>query len=169
MRNPAIRNMIARAGLWSALAFVLNLAWEISHVSFYTLWKEADSLRIAWSVFHCTVGDVLIALAMYALAAIVLWRAHWPVSRPWQGGLIVVLAATAFTAWSEWYNVYREGAWGYAVSMPLIFGIGLTPLLQWLILPPAMVVAYRKLWPALLGWQKPDSPFAVNNLSRSKK
>ncbi len=169
MRNPAIRDTIARAGLWSALAFVLNLVWEISQVGLYTLWKEADGLRIAWSVFHCTVGDVLIALAMFALAAIVLWRADWPVSRPWTGGLIVVIAAVAFTAWSEWYNVYRAGAWGYATSMPLIFGIGLTPLLQWLILPPVMVVAYRKLWPALFGWQKPHSPFVVNDLTRSKK
>jgi len=29
--------------------------------------------------------------------------------------------------------------------MPMIFGIGLSPLLQWLILPPMMVVAYRTL------------------------
>ena len=153
MRNPATRDTIARAGLWSALAFIMNLGWEISHVGLYTLWKEADGLRIAWSVFHCTVGDVLIALAMFALAAIVLWRADWPVSRPWTGGLIVVIAAMAFTAWSEWYNVYRAGAWGYAPSMPLIFGIGLTPLLQWLILPPMLVVAYRKLWPTMFGRQ----------------
>ena len=169
MHNPATSSFIARVTLWSALSFSLNLVWEISHVGLYTIWQEADGLRIAWSIFHCTVGDVLIALAIYALAAIALWRADWPVSRPWTGGLIVVIAATAFTAWSEWYNVYRVGAWGYATSMPLIFGIGLTPLLQWLILPPAMVVAYRKLWPALFGWQKLRSPFVVNNLTRSKK
>jgi hypothetical protein len=35
--------------------------------------------------------------------------------------------------------------------MPMIFGIGLSPLLQWLILPPAMVGAYRKLGPVLFG------------------
>jgi hypothetical protein len=29
--------------------------------------------------------------------------------------------------------------------MPLIFGIGLSPLLQWLILPPILVGAYRSL------------------------
>ena len=57
----------------------------------------------------------------------------------------------AFTAWSEWYNVYRAGNWGYTASMPMIFGIGLSPLLQWLILPPAMVGAYRKLGPVLFG------------------
>ena len=169
MHNPATSSFIARVTLWSALAFVLNLVWEISQVGLYTLWKEADGLRIAWSVFHCTLGDVLIALAIYALAAIALWRADWPVSRPWTGGLIVVIAAMAFTAWSEWYNVYRAGAWGYATSMPLIFGIGLTPLLQWLILPPVMVADYRKLWPVLLGWQKLRYPIAINNLTRSKK
>lgn len=74
---------MARAGLWSALAFVLD----------------------------------------------------WPASRPWMGGVIVVLGAIAFTAWSEWYNVYRAGNWGYKAGMPMIFGIGLAPLLRWLILP----------------------------------
>ena len=169
VHNAATSSFLARVILCSALSFSLNLVWEISHVGFYTIWREADGLRIAWSVFHCTLGDVLIALAGFALTAIVLWRADWPLSRPWTGGLIVVIAATAFTAWSEWYNVYRAGAWGYAKSMPLIFGIGLTPLLQWLVLPPVMVVAYRKLWPALCGWQKLRIPFAVNNLTRSKK
>ena len=169
MHNTATGRFIVSVALWSALSFSLNLVWEIGHIGLYTLWREADSLRIAWSVFHCTVGDALIALAMFALAAIVLWRANWPVLRPWTGSVIVVIGAITFTAWSEWYNVYRVGAWGYAVSMPLIFGIGLTPLLQWLILPPVMVVVYRRLWPALFGWQKPRGPFAVNNLTRSKK
>ena len=169
MHSPATSSFIARVTLWSVLSFSLNLVWEISHVGLYTIWREADGLRIAWSVFHCTLGDVVIALAGFALAAIVLWRANWPASRPWTGGVIVVIGAITFTTWSEWYNVYRAGAWGYTLSMPLIFGIGLTPLLQWLILPPVMVVAYRKLWPVLLGWQKLRSPFAVNNLPRSKK
>ena len=141
----ALKRMIARAALWSTIAFVLNLAWEIAHVRLYAIWIEADGLRIAWSVFHCSLGDVVIALAMFALAGLVLRRADWPVSRPWAGGGIVVIGAMAYTAWSEWHNVYRAGNWGYAAGMPLIFGIGLSPLLQWLILPPAMVVAYRKL------------------------
>ena len=56
-----------------------------------------------------------------------------------------MIGAVAYTAWSEWYNVYRAGNWGYTTSMPTILGIGLSPLLQWLILPPLMVVAYRTL------------------------
>ncbi len=142
---------MARAGLWSALAFVLNLTWEIAQVRLYTIWAAADGMSVAWALFHCSLGDVVIALAMFALAGMVLWRADWPVSHPWTGGVIVVIGALAFTAWSEWYNVYRVGNWGYTASMPMIFGIGLSPLLQWLILPPVMVIIYRMLEPMLFG------------------
>ena len=107
-------------------------------------------MTIAWSIVHCTLGDVAIALAMFALAAMLLWRADWPASRPWAGGIIAVIGAMAFTVWSEWYNVYSAGNWGYTANMPTIFGIGLTPLLQWLILPPVMVIAYRVLWPFMV-------------------
>ena len=143
----ATHDVLARVGLWSALAFALNLLWEIAHVRLYTLWTTTDGMSIAWAILHCSAGDVLIAVAMFALAGIVLRRADWPGLHPWTGGAIVVLGAMGFTAWSEWYNVYRVGNWGYTASMPMIFGIGLSPLLQWLILPPVMVGAYRRLWP----------------------
>ncbi len=141
--------IFARAGLWAALAFVLNLAWEIAQVRLYTLWIEADGLTVAWSLFHCTLGDVVIALALFALAGVLLRRADWPASRPWPGGAMVVAGALTYTAWSEWYNVYRAGSWGYTAGMPLIFGIGVSPVLQWLLLPPVLVVAYRTLAPLL--------------------
>ncbi len=152
--------VMARAAVWSACAFVLNLAWEIAHVRLYTIWADADGAGVAWALLHCSLGDVLIALATFALAGIVLRQVDWPSSRPWAGGAIVVIGAMAYTAWSEWYNVYRAGGWGYTASMPLIFGIGLSPLLQWLILPPVMVASYRALGPVLSdrpGGQGPKS------------
>lgn len=149
-RITAKSRILLRAGLWPTLAFVLNLVWEIAHVRLYTIWAEEDRMTIAWSIVHCTLGDVAIALAMFALAAMLLWRADWPASRPWAGGIIAVIGAMAFTVWSEWYNVYSAGNWGYTANMPTIFGIGLTPLLQWLILPPVMVIAYRVLWPFMV-------------------
>lgn len=149
--NGAKPGLIARAGLWSALAFVLNLTWEIAQARLYTLWASADDLAIAGALLHCSLGDVMIALTMFAVASILLWDADWPTSRPWAGGVVVVIGAIAFTAWSEWYNVYRLGNWGYTASMPMVFGIGLSPLLQWLIVPPVMIGAYRMLGPILFG------------------
>ena len=160
--------MIARAGLWAALAFVLNLAWEIAQVRLYTIWTAMDRLSVAWALFHCSMGDVVIALAMLALAGMALRRTDWPASRPWAGGAIFVIGAMAYTAWSEWYNVYRASSWGYTASMPLIFGIGLSPLLQWLVLPPVLVVAYRKLGPVLFGQIGSRSPNPTDNSTRGQ-
>jgi len=39
---------------------------------------------------------------------------------------------------------------GQQTSMYATFGIGLSPLLQWLILPTVMVITFRKLGPVLL-------------------
>jgi hypothetical protein len=160
---------MAHAGLWAALAFVLNLAWEIAQVRLYTIWAAADGMSVAWALFHCSLGDVLIALAMFVLAGMVLRRLDWPASRPLAGSAIAVIGAVAFTAWSEWYNVYRADNWSYTASMPMIFGIGLTPLLQWLILPPVLVVAYRTLEPVLLGRYDSRSPISARDSTRIRK
>lgn len=161
--NAATRRVIARTGLWAALAFVLSLVWESAQVRLYTLWAEADRWTVAWSLLHCSIGDVLIALALFALVGMALRRADWPASRPWIGCAMVMGGALAYAAWSEWYNVYRAGSWGYTASMPLIFGIGLSPLSQWLILPPVLVLAYRALAPALFGQ---NSPVPTDNFAR---
>jgi hypothetical protein len=160
--------VMARAALWSALAFVLNLVWEIAQVRLYTLWAEADGMNVAWALLHCTLGDVAIALAMFAVAAIMLWRTDWPVLHPWIGGAVVVIGAMAFTAWSEWYNVYRAGNWAYTASMPMIFGIGLSPLLQWLILPPVMAIAYRRLVSMPFGQINLQSPIPTHDSTKGQ-
>jgi hypothetical protein len=50
--------------------------------------------------------------------------------------------------------------------MPMIFGIGVTPLLQWLILPPVMVGAYRMLAPVLFGQHSSRSPIPTHDFTR---
>lgn len=160
---------IARAGLWSMLAFTLNLVWEIAHVRLYTLWATADRMTIAWSVLHCSLGDVLIALTLFTLAGFALQKADWPLSRPVAGSVITVIGAMAFTVWSEWFNVYNIGSWGYTTDMPVIFGIGLSPLLQWLTLPPLMTIAYRASWPPLFDRGRATAPVLSCVFTEGKK
>ena len=137
--------MAKHVALWMGLSFLFHLAWEALHVRLYTIWDEPDRLYVAGAVLHCTLGDVIIATAAFALAAWLFRRADWPMPWPVRGTLVVVAAAMTFTVWSEWYNVYRVDSWAYAPEMPTIFGIGLTPLSQWLLLPPVTTWTLRRL------------------------
>jgi hypothetical protein len=120
--------------------FALNLAWEAAHVRLYTLWQEADAAYIAFSVVHCTLGDVLIGGAALLLALILGREGALP---QWRWGRVAVLAAligAAYTVFSEWMNITLLRSWTYSTAMPTLelgsFQIGLTPLAQWLVLPP---------------------------------
>jgi hypothetical protein len=48
-----------------------------------------------------------------------------------------------YTAFSEWLNVSVRGSWDYALSMPQVFGIGLAPLIQWLVVPTLAILILR--------------------------
>ncbi|MBI3569836.1 MAG: hypothetical protein HY082_01845 [Gammaproteobacteria bacterium] len=131
--------------VWLALALPLHLAWEIAQLPLYTLWDDPDRGRVVSYVLHCVVGDVLIAGTTYLLTAIVFRDLAWPVRWPWTAGAFMLAAGLGFTVFSERVNVYVTGAWAYQPAMPLVAGIGLTPLLQWLIVPTAMILIVRRM------------------------
>lgn len=145
-RDPKAWRFIARYLAWIA---GLNLAWEIAQLPLYTIWSEAASADIAFAVVHCTLGDVLIGAAAL-LIALVLTRAqaltHWN----WIAIVLVAIPiGMLYTALSEWINTSIRLSWRYSALMPVVdiakVAIGLTPLAQWLILPPlALCLAARR-------------------------
>lgn len=147
MRNVHVPEWKTSASLiwqWALLALVFHLLWEVGQLPFYTLWGNGNAWRIALYVMHCALGDVMIATLSY-LAVVLAWRqVDWPRQRPWAGGTMLVALGLGYTVFSEWYNVYRVGAWAYADIMPRILGIGLTPLVQWLVVPVAMLMLVRR-------------------------
>ncbi len=53
----------------------------------------------------------------------------------------------SYTAYSEWFNVYVRKARAYSASMPTLsigdIKLGLSPLLQWLIVPIVALASVR--------------------------
>ena len=145
-REPAARQFIGLGYLpWLA---GLNLAWETTHVPFYTLWKEAKPSYVAFAVLHCTAGDVVIGAAALLLALIV-GREKALVQWRWlRIAALTVLAAAAYTVVSEWINASVLASWTYAEAMPTLdlvgIEIGASPLAQWLVVPPLALYLARK-------------------------
>jgi drug/metabolite transporter superfamily protein YnfA len=112
-----------------------HLAWEVAQLPFYTLWLTDTAGQIAWAVVHCTAGDIAIASGTLTLALAVAGTADWPGRSVAAVGGIVIALSVAYTAYSEHLNTVVRQAWTYTDMMPTVFGIGLLPLAQWVIVP----------------------------------
>jgi len=126
------RPLLARYLGCSAVA---HLLWELLQLPLYTIWLSAPARELAYAVLHCTAGDLLIAAGTLVLAILV---RRGDLRSPTQYRNTAVLAIAlglAYTTGSEWYNTRITLDWGYADAMPTVGGIGLGPLLQWLIVP----------------------------------
>jgi len=148
---PSVCNAANRPLLpWTALAVGLATAghflWEAAQLPLYTLWRTGKPGAIAFALIHCSGGDILITTATFvaaaALARLFSWRAF--------GRRMVFTAVglgVAYTIFSEWLNVEIRRSWSYTAAMPVLpwLGTGLTPLLQWVIVPGLAlgVVAHR--------------------------
>ena len=133
---------------WNFIAFryvpllgALNLLWEIAHLPLYTLWNEGSPGFIAFAVIHCTLGDVAIG-TLALLVALIATRARALETWRWrQVALFLVIPAVGYTALSEWINTIARESWAYSDLMPVVslwgFEVGLSPLLQWIVVPSA--------------------------------
>jgi hypothetical protein len=142
--NPVV---LRTAAVHVALLLGANLLWEAAHVRLYTLWEEGSRVEIARAVLHCTVGDGVLGAAALG-AALLLTRARgWPAERFGRVALVATLLGVAATAAIEWLAVEVQGRWAYAPAMPRLppLGTGLTPVLQWTVLPPLCLLAARYL------------------------
>jgi hypothetical protein len=128
------------AALRSYLLFVIpaNLAWEIAHLPLYTIWQEPLGRR-AFAVFHCTLGDALIATATVVAAIVVAGSSTWPSSQTTfrRVAVTTVVIAIGYTIYSEWLNISVRRGWAYSDLMPKLpwIGTGLSPVLQWIVIP----------------------------------
>lgn len=119
----------------------LNLVWEFAHMPLYTLAAEGTTAAIVYSAVHCTIGDMMIG-GFALLAAVLLFCSdRWPTAGQTRVLAAALLFGVGYTIFSEWLNIEVRGAWAYTEAMPVIplIRTGLSPLLQWLVVP---VIAY---------------------------
>lgn len=143
--NPAPGGSAARDTWLDALrrymAFVAgaNLVWEFAHMPLYTLWGTGTASQIAFAAFHCTGGDILIAVSAVMLALVVAGHPAWPAARFRRVIALTLLFGLAYTLFSEWLNITVRQAWAYSDLMPVIpfVNAGLSPVLQWILVPLA--------------------------------
>jgi hypothetical protein len=123
---------------------VLHFAWEMLQAPAFEDFAESTwegTLRC----FTAALGDVLLASGAYIIAALAFRHVAWPVRRGWiaPAAVWIALGIFATVVFERW--ALSRGRWAYGPEMPLVLGIGLLPLLQWLIVPMLTLVLVRRL------------------------
>lgn len=140
--GPRWRERLIVLALYAALSAVGHLLREIVQLALYALWRTASRAELAFAVFHCTGGDILIATNVLLVSVVLLRAWNWPRTQTLRVAALAIPLGIAYTAFSEWLNVYVRQSWGYDPAMPTapILGhqIGVLPLAQWLIVPAAV-------------------------------
>lgn len=126
-----------------SIVFVLHFLWEVVHSRWYVT-MEGLSLWVTIVVWvRASLGDVVITVIAFASAAAATRAAEWPLGRRVVAGSAVFVATgLAITVVSEVFAV-RTGRWIYSDTMPTIAGVGLSPLLQWIVLPFIEIAIFR--------------------------
>jgi hypothetical protein len=123
-----------------------NLVWESAQLPLYTLWKTGTVRDLAVAVIHCTAGDVAIAAGALVIALFFVGEETWPRRRfgAVAGGAVAI--GVAYTIYSERTNVLVLRTWAYGDLMPVLpwLDVGLSPLLQWLLVPAAAFAWARR-------------------------
>lgn len=126
-------------GTYLGAMVAMNLVWEVLQLPLFTIWTTGTLAEQTFAVVHCTGGDLLIALTSLVVALLVTWAVAWPQQDFWRVAIVAIAIGVAYTAFSEWLNVYVRRSWAYSDWMPTVtlgtVRIGLSPLLQWLVVP----------------------------------
>lgn len=131
---------------WAGLATVsavLNFVWEMVVMPAYeTRSTSAAGIGITMCLV-ATLGDVGITLGSHAVATMIATR-RW-LLRPNLAAFATYMAVgVVMTIAFEYVNVYVLHRWSYAPRMGTVMGIGLWPLVQWLVLPPIVLMVVRR-------------------------
>jgi hypothetical protein len=141
------------SGVWEApelpvalFSFLLHFVWEFVQVPTFVAMAEMEHWAATKLCIAATFGDVGFALSSFWLASLAVGRRDW-VLRPSLRPLAVFLAVgVVLTVGFEYYHTQISLRWSYVDAMPLVppFGTGLSPLAQWLIVPPLVIWLTRR-------------------------
>lgn len=129
-------------------ALLFSLPWEFGQMWLYAGSAQLSHLQGIRICMAATVGDAAIVLAAFGVIALSARSSAWvraPTFRQVAGfvaiGLVVTIAIEIIATRSN--GVF---SWRYTSTMPLtpVFGVGLVPLLMWLVVPLVVLWFVRR-------------------------
>ncbi len=126
----------------AGIVLVLNLIWEFSH---YRLYIDLTGIPSTTHLILASFTDLLIIGGIFAVNSSLNKNWKW-IEKPDKSDYAFVVVFCLLVAIIIEKHALAVGKWIYTDSMPLIFGIGLSPLVQLLTTSMISLFIARKLF-----------------------
>jgi hypothetical protein len=127
-------------------AFLLNLPWELAQVPLFAGMPTAQHWTAVLACGRASLGDVVVALVAFWAVAFAVGSRAW-VLMPTRGRIAGFVAiGVLITIVMERLATGPLGRWAYTDAMPVVpvLRVGLSPVVQWIVLPPLIVWFVRR-------------------------
>ncbi|HWP22889.1 MAG TPA: hypothetical protein VNM15_01730 [Candidatus Binatia bacterium] len=145
------------------VAVPLNLIWEVAQMEAY----DFPTTSLIDDIIGCFVpslGDGLMTLIIFWIGWLAFRDSEW-IFKPGVKGYGLMLVMGIFLAVVVELNaLYVTGAWNYNERMVTVLGVGVLPVLQMIVLPPATAVLLQQIWKR----RDPDESFDMRPQERRK-
>jgi len=112
--------------LFLTIVLILNITWEFSH---YQLYNDLSSITGTPHLIIASFTDVLWVFLIYSIVSISRKNFSWINNPKKRDYILFVILSLIVALLIEVINI-KLGRWSYKESMPTIYGIGLSPLIQ---------------------------------------
>ena len=127
------------------VSFSFFFVWEMAQAKFFASMEGLPFWSATVQCLTAAGGDLLISSLAFCAAAVAARTLLWP-ARHNPAGLVVFLVVGLAISIAYEVRALQTGKWEYDESMPTVAGIGLLPLLQWLVIPLTQAGIFRYIW-----------------------
>ena len=129
-------------------ALLLNFPWEVLQAPLFAGMAEAPFFEAIKGCSRGTLGDMVIMLIAYEGVSLVARRRDWVLAPDRRQLALFIAIGVSITAVIEGLATRGHWVqnWTYSPNMPVVPGvnIGVTPLLQWVVLPLLVIWFVRR-------------------------
>lgn len=128
------------------LSFALFFVWEMAQGKLFASMQGLPFWSATALCLKATAGDLFISAIAFGSAAAAAKTLRWPAKDRVIGPMVVFLLVGLAISIAYELRALQTGRWEYDPSMPTLAGVGILPLLQWLVIPMTQAGLVRAMW-----------------------
>jgi hypothetical protein len=130
LSSKGLREFALTIALTFAISYLLNFVWESVHSVWLYGGHDFGADRYVRMVCYVSGVDAFIVLGIFLFTSLAWRNAFWIRRMNSMHVLVVLLTGILVSGLVEYRAVYVLKEWQYGPNMPIILGIGLSPLVQ---------------------------------------